>query len=251
MDPSNSTFLSNHHKNQTSISTMTPYDINKIKELRKRISELEQETVSLTRELSLKYEECDTLNEEILKLRDELRLHKNANFNLQYNAYVTNLNSPNENESQQNNDNIDFAKLQGKVNEFGEMILSLKISYENVLKENNDKMKMLTEEYENNLNKLRQENNDLKRRLNTVDRMESKIKSGNLNVKDIYEFTGTTFTKNNTNLDTINNYISSSGLNTNQYNHRLDSYEDKIPPYEDIQTDMNKLREDIQTINEI
>ena len=251
MDPSNSTFLSTHHKNQSIISTMTPYDINKIKELRKRVSELEQETVSLTRELSLKYEECDTLNEEILKLREELRLHKNANYNLQYNAYVTNLNS-NENEQQQNNDGMDFAKLQGKVNEFGEILLSLKMSYENVLKENNDKLKLMSQEYENNLSKLIQENNDLKRRMNTIDKMESKIKSGDLNVKDIYEFTGTTFNANNNN-HKINNYIpSSSVLNSNKIINRFDSNnDDKIPPYEDIQTDMNKLREDIQIMDEL
>jgi hypothetical protein len=88
--------------------------------------------------------------------------------------------------------------------------------------------------------------------MNTIDKMESKIKSGDLNVKDIYEFTGTTFNANNNN-HKINNYIpSSSVLNSNKLINRFDSNnDDKIPPYEDIQTDMNKLREDIQIMDEL
>ena len=47
-------------------TTSTVYTYSKIKELRDKIASLEQETLSLTRELSFKYEECDALNREVV-----------------------------------------------------------------------------------------------------------------------------------------------------------------------------------------
>ena len=38
-----------------------------MKDLRDKIHQLHQETVQLTRELSLKYEECDALNDEVAR----------------------------------------------------------------------------------------------------------------------------------------------------------------------------------------
>ena len=49
------------------ISQISPYDLLKMKDLRDKIHQLHQETVQLTRELSLKYEECDALNDEVAR----------------------------------------------------------------------------------------------------------------------------------------------------------------------------------------
>jgi hypothetical protein len=108
--------------------------------------------------------------------------------------------------------------------------------------------------YESDLNKLTQENNMLKRRLNTIDEMERKIKSGDINIKDIYSFTGSVLTSST---PTTNNYNSNSNYKyKSNYNYttniqRLNSNDDDddvIPLYDEVQSDINKLRESIQSI---
>ena len=64
---------------------MTAYDIMKIKELREQVQKLQNETVQLTRELSLKYDECDTLSEEIERLRNIIKNNQIQNNNLNMN----------------------------------------------------------------------------------------------------------------------------------------------------------------------
>ena len=236
------------------------YDGNKVKELRKRIAELEEESVGLVRELSLKYEEYDVLNEEVLKLREQVRRCKNENFNLKYNN-SNNINDYSQVKGEMTQEEMDFMTLQSKVNEFGETLRMLQMSYDTVIRENAEKIEQMEMKYKSDLNKLTQENNALKRRLNTIDEMERKIKSGDISIKDIYSFTGSVGTTTTSN----NNYNSSSDNGSNTYNkyksnhkkdnynysrniQRLNSNDDVIPPYDEVQSDINKLRESIQNI---
>ena len=243
----------------SSMSNVAVYDGNKVKELRKRIAELEEESVGLVRELSLKYEEYDVLNEEVLKLREQVRKCKNENFNLKYNnnGNVSNTNDNVEGGDKATQEEMEFMNLQSKVGEFGEMLRMLQVSYDNVVKENEEKVEQMKQQYERELNKLTQENNMLKRRINTIDEMERKIKSGDINIKDIYSFTGSVGTSSSSTSAVGNNNYNSNKFKSNykkdNYNYtrniqRLNSNDDVIPSYDEVQSDINKLRESIQSM---
>lgn len=170
-----------HH----SISTMTPYDCSKIKELREKVAELENETISLTRELSLKYEECDALTDEIVRLRGEIQSNKLSS---QYSkVYYNNMNNNSQNDIA---NDIKLSNLEMLVNNYGQNIMMLKQSYEDVCARHKEEMEKMSREYESRIDKLLSENNDLKREINRGAMISETIRSGRMSKKDIHEIVG-------------------------------------------------------------
>jgi hypothetical protein len=160
------------------------------------------------------------------------------------------VNDKSQNGNKVTQEEMEFMNLQSKVGEFGEILRMLQMSYDNVLKENAEKVEQMKQQYESELNKLTQENNMLKRRINTIDEMERKIKSGDINIKDIYSFTGSVGTSTVT-VGNHNKY--KSNYKKDNYNYtrnvqRLNSNDDAIPSYDEVQSDINKLRESIQSM---
>ena len=170
-----------HH----SISAMTPYDCSKIKELREKVAELENETISLTRELSLKYEECDALTDEIVRLRGEIQSNKLSS---QYSkVYYNNMNNNSQNDIA---NDIKLSNLEMLVNNYGQNIMMLKQSYEDVCARHKEEMEKMSREYESRIDKLLSENNDLKREINRGAMISETIRSGRMSKKDIHEIVG-------------------------------------------------------------
>ena len=95
---------------------MTAYDIMKIKELREQVQKLQNETVQLTRELSLKYDECDTLSEEIERLRNVIKNNQIQTNNLNMNMSMM----MNQTSYDNNKDNLKLNNLEMLVNNYGQ-----------------------------------------------------------------------------------------------------------------------------------
>ena len=164
---------------------MTPYDCSKIKELREKVAELENETISLTRELSLKYEECDALTDEIVRLRGEIQSNKLSS---QYSkVYYNNMNNNSQNDIA---NDIKLSNLEMLVNNYGQNIMMLKQSYEDVCARHKEEMEKMSREYESRIDKLLSENNDLKREINRGAMISETIRSGRMSKKDIHEIVG-------------------------------------------------------------
>ena len=141
---------------------MTAYDIMKIKELREQVQKLQNETVQLTRELSLKYDECDTLSEEIERLRNIIKNNQIQNNNLNMNMSMM----MNQTSYDNNKDNLKLNNLEMLVNNYGQTLMAIKQQHENQIVEHQRELNDITMDYERKMQNLINENNELKRKVN-------------------------------------------------------------------------------------
>ena len=141
---------------------MTAYDIMKIKELREQVQKLQNETVQLTRELSLKYDECDTLSEEIERLRNIIKNNQIQNNNLNMNMSMM----MNQTSYDNNKDNLKLNNLEMLVNNYGQTLMAIKQQHENQIVEHQRELNDITMDYERKIQNLINENNELKRKVN-------------------------------------------------------------------------------------
>ena len=141
---------------------MTAYDIMKIKELREQVQKLQNETVQLTRELSLKYDECDTLSEEIERLRNVIKNNQIQTNNLNMNMSMM----MNQTSYDNNKDNLKLNNLEMLVNNYGQTLMAIKQQHENQIVEHQRELNDITMDYERKMQNLINENNELKRKVN-------------------------------------------------------------------------------------
>lgn len=167
--------------------SLTAYDINKIKELREKITSLEKETVDLTRELSLKYEECDALNDEIVRLRSEIKTNQISSYNKANSIFVNNITNANQNEIA---NDIKIANLEMSLENYGRTLMSLKQRYDDLVRENEEKMEKVCNDYNMRIEQLMAENNELKRGNNKNGFISSTMKNVKLSPKDINDLIG-------------------------------------------------------------
>jgi chromosome segregation ATPase len=153
---------------------MTAYDIMKIKELREQVQKLQNETVQLTRELSLKYDECDTLSEEIERLKNIIKTNQIQNNNLNMNISMM----MNQTNYDNNKDNLKLNNLEMLVNNYGQTLMAIKQQHENQMIEHQKELNDITMDYENKLQNLVKENNELKRKVN-ISLMTPNVDIGN------------------------------------------------------------------------
>lgn len=164
-----------------SINGISQYDVLKIKELRERIKQLEEETINLTRELTLKYEECDSLNDEITKMKLS---QENAN---QYNINNERVNESNAyyqyyNDKDEYSTNKKIEELESLINSYGQNILLIKETYEKVVVEHNNEINTLVQDYESRIDQLLNENNKLKQALNKEEKIKESVQNWHLNI---------------------------------------------------------------------
>ena len=138
-------------------TTSTVYTYSKIKELRDKIASLEQETLSLTRELSFKYEECDALNREVVRLRKKIQSLQNIkNEQREKMFFEQELQKKKEEE----NNEITLSNLEMLVNSYGETIENLKRSFEETEMQHKLEIDKLVQEYEYKIIAIKNENEE-------------------------------------------------------------------------------------------
>lgn len=209
--------------------SLTAYDINKIKELREKITSLEKETVDLTRELSLKYEECDALNDEIVRLRSEIKTNHISSYNKANSIFVNNITNANQNDIA---NDIKIANLEMALENYGRTLMALKQRYDDLVRENEEKMEKVCNDYNIRIEQLMAENNELKRGNNKNGFISSTMKNTKLSPKDINELIG----EQNNNLQ-------------NEKNSHIDDVDENLPNFMEIDSQIKEIKNKINNWN--
>ena len=192
----------------------------KIDELRREITKLQQETCALTRELTLKYEECDSLNDEINNLKNIIKSNQIEKYNLNQSMNLM----FNQSSIDNNKENLKLNNLENLVNNYGEMLLQIKQSYENSLIEHERKIQELNDEHNKKIQNLLNENNELRRKL-----VRSGIDANNNNNNIIINNEiGNDLNNNNNNINNNNNNINLGYDNFDEMNQQINMLKQNI-----------------------
>ena len=170
-------------------SQISPYDLLKMKDLRDKIQQLHHETVQLTRELSLKYEECDALNDEVARQRiiiQNLKEKEKTN-NIEQNISIMNMKNKrnSEYEEKEKENNLKLNNLEMLVNNYGNTLAELREEYEKTLINHQREIQDLNINFENKVHELVQENNDLKRIINENNNFNNYNNNDNNNINNL------------------------------------------------------------------
>ena len=170
-------------------SQISPYDLLKMKDLREKIQQLHHETVQLTRELSLKYEECDALNDEVARQRiiiQNLKEKEKTN-NIEQNISIMNIKNKrnSEYEEKEKENNLKLNNLEMLVNNYGNTLIELREEYEKTLINHQREIQDLNINFENKVHELVKENNDLKRIINENNNFNNYNNNDNNNINNL------------------------------------------------------------------
>jgi hypothetical protein len=229
----NNTNTSNYNEKTVNKST-TNLDINPessksktIEKLRARIKELEQENISISRDLSLKYEEYETLNEELRRAYEALGQNEQ---NTQL------LVEEKENE---------ILNLTNKINEldmviqkYGQNLQFLKLAYDKSVAEHKNEITKKQNEFIGSKNEYEKQIQELKRKIEDILLKENHfiqtLNSNNIGTGYQNAYNGDMSYKL---LDNINNYSNLSNMK-NPYSSSYIPRE--IPDDEDVRRNINE-----------